>query len=653
MATLVYRYGLLAPTLEADEVAAQMRAAHRYRNTLVEIERGRRTAIRTAEQDDPALTGVQAAAEYIDAELEQLARAAKARRADGRTRKLANEAREALREQRARAKQIRMAIRLYRAFVVIPGLQTERDRINTLAADLRRNARQHRPWGLRHKLVHGTYSLVESADEASRGKLPLYEDPQFRRWGDEGSVGVQIQGGLWAAALLACGDTRAQVSLGGSAPPCNVGRGTHKACVPGECRKPSTGTPTVSGRCGRGAREAAVLRLRVGSTDDRAPVWAEWPMRLDRPLPAGATVMQIAVHLRRTGPRDEWWATLTLRLPERERRRGDQIAVAVDVGWRALPDGSMRVAYWRGEDGRHDQLLLSAHQIAGLTKADGLRRQRDLNLELMRPWLRGRLRELGELPEWLLRMTVRRSERLPSSAQAIAHVEQWRSHARFAALWRRWAESRVVGDETAFAGLSWWRQRDLHLWDYEANQRRGAERQRLDHYRCFAKRLAADYGVCVLENFDKRQTRLTKRTEDGAETEDVALHHAQNLAAPSILCGALKNAFRRKGEVSEEPAAGTTLQCAADGCDGEIVGDAADDIVQRCSRGHVFDQDDNACRNLLARNRERARDVEGAGGARGATTAESEGRRAMSRRKSAERASRQEAARNAGSNAAE
>ena len=71
MATLVYRYGLLAPTLEADEVAAQMRAAHRYRNTLVEIERGRRTAIRTAEQDDPALTGVQAAAEYIDAELAQ------------------------------------------------------------------------------------------------------------------------------------------------------------------------------------------------------------------------------------------------------------------------------------------------------------------------------------------------------------------------------------------------------------------------------------------------------------------------------------------------------------------------------------------------------------------------------------------------------
>src|SRR3990167_3982779 len=278
MATLVYRYGLLAPTLEADEVAAQMRAAHRYRNTLVEIERGRRTAIRTAEQDDPALTGVQAAAEYIDAELEQLARAAKARRADGRTRKLANEEREALREQRARAKQIRMAIRLYRAFVVIPGLQTERDRINTLAADLRRNARQHRPWGLRHKLVHGTYSLVESADEASRGKLPLYEDPQFRRWGVEGSVGVQIQGGLRAAALLACGDTRAQVSLGGSAPPCNVGRGTHKACVPGECSKPSTGTPTVSGRCGRGAREAAVLRLRVGSTDDRAPVWAEWPM---------------------------------------------------------------------------------------------------------------------------------------------------------------------------------------------------------------------------------------------------------------------------------------------------------------------------------------------------------------------------------------
>jgi hypothetical protein len=42
----VYQYGLKAPTQNADLVREQMILAHRYRNTLTEIERGRRSAIR-------------------------------------------------------------------------------------------------------------------------------------------------------------------------------------------------------------------------------------------------------------------------------------------------------------------------------------------------------------------------------------------------------------------------------------------------------------------------------------------------------------------------------------------------------------------------------------------------------------------------------
>src|SRR5271170_3479813 len=45
---LVYRYGLLPPGKNADLARDQMRKAHAYRNTLVEIERGRRHAERAA-----------------------------------------------------------------------------------------------------------------------------------------------------------------------------------------------------------------------------------------------------------------------------------------------------------------------------------------------------------------------------------------------------------------------------------------------------------------------------------------------------------------------------------------------------------------------------------------------------------------------------
>ena len=44
---IVYKYRLAAPHEGGDIVLAQMRLAHIYRNTLTEIENGRRTAVRT------------------------------------------------------------------------------------------------------------------------------------------------------------------------------------------------------------------------------------------------------------------------------------------------------------------------------------------------------------------------------------------------------------------------------------------------------------------------------------------------------------------------------------------------------------------------------------------------------------------------------
>ncbi|MEK7112228.1 MAG: hypothetical protein AAB875_02770 [Patescibacteria group bacterium] len=367
--------------------------------------------------------------------------------------------------------------------------------------------------------------------------------------------------------------------------------------------------------------------------------------------------------MRLDGPRERWEALVTVREAAAEQRHGDQIAVAVDVGWRALPDGSMRVAYWRGEDGEHGALELSSYDLAGLTKSDGLRSQRDKNLEAMRAWLCDQLRDwLGErpeLPEWLRRDTVRRGEQTPSSAQAIAYIAQWRSQARFAALQRRW--QRFDGDDAIYAGLSWWRYRDHHLWEYEAGQRRGSQAHRLDIYRCFAHRLAERYGHVVIEKFDKRSTRTTKATEDGAQTENVELHHAQNLAAPSILIGALANAYGGVFDAQKRPLGRayavkcerTTIECGEADCDGVLYGDPADDIMQRCTRGHVWDQDENACKNLLRRFCERSRDDKTAGGARGDKPVKPEARYERSRRKRAERDARQEAARKADGNGAE
>lgn len=56
----VYKYGLLPPIDHAETVQDQMRAGHRYRNTLTEIERGRRAALREIDRSIPEVAAQEA-----------------------------------------------------------------------------------------------------------------------------------------------------------------------------------------------------------------------------------------------------------------------------------------------------------------------------------------------------------------------------------------------------------------------------------------------------------------------------------------------------------------------------------------------------------------------------------------------------------------
>src|SRR5277367_5369365 len=67
----VYKYGLLPPTLNEALVRSQMRNAHRYRNQLVEIERGRRAAVRAVYSSHPTLTELEVEAKAARTALDE------------------------------------------------------------------------------------------------------------------------------------------------------------------------------------------------------------------------------------------------------------------------------------------------------------------------------------------------------------------------------------------------------------------------------------------------------------------------------------------------------------------------------------------------------------------------------------------------------
>ncbi|GIV82866.1 MAG: hypothetical protein KatS3mg051_2220 [Anaerolineae bacterium] len=146
----------------------------------------------------------------------------------------------------------------------------------------------------------------------------------------------------------------------------------------------------------------------------------------------------------------------------------------------------LRVAYAVGADYERDlrlpETLMREFQQVSELQAVRDRRFNDARIELL-----GNLQGL-DVPDWL--------------REAITSLRQWRSPARLAALCLRWRERRFPGDDVAYNALESWRQRDRHLWEWQANLRDQAIARRNDLYHQFAAEIARRARVVVLEDLD-------------------------------------------------------------------------------------------------------------------------------------------------------
>jgi len=384
-------------------------------------------------------------------------------------------------------------------------------------------------------LYWGTYLLAE---DAALRAVDSGQRPRFRRWDGSGTLGVQIQGGLSADELLSGEDTRVRL----------VGEGKRRR-----------------------------LYLRVGS-EGRSPVWAVFPIVWHRELPEGARIKWVRVACRRVATHTKWSATFVVDTKEAPAQAPRPGAVAVDVGWRMLRNGDMRVAYWVDDAGRAGQLVLPRRLLERDAKVSDLRSIRDKHFNEALAAL-CRVRDAGELPEEL------RAE--------LQYAHQWRSPARLAAVALRWRDKREglsASASGAIEALEAWRKRDKHLYEWEAHQRENVLRARREIYRVFARQMADTYGRIVLEQLDLR---------DFAESKETVGSHRRFDAALSELLGCIKNAAADAGtELVREPSADTTRTCHQCGVVDDF--DAAKELLHTCSGcGAVWDQDENAARNLL------------------------------------------------------
>jgi hypothetical protein len=584
--TRVFKYGCRAPTEQGDLVSKSMWLGHRYQNELTAIELARRTAYRNARSKLPAMEPLEAKVAGLVAELEAARSEIKKTRAKARK----NVDISAL---RPRAASLGLELRAARAEVKALREVVARDpelAAHAKAIDEAAHAKMiqaRKACGV----YWGTYLLAEAAAEASR-KVKGF-DPSFHRWRGDGRIGVQVQGGMTIEQLYACKDTRLRIE------PVPFTAHEGKWAEPRWQRRFIKGAPMRSGaarisrRTGQPvvAQQGVMTRLwiRVGSQGPKSePIWAIFPLYLHRPLPPDAVIKEVTVNRRYIGTHARWSCHLTIVRDNVEALPQRPGVVAVNIGWRNRLEGNLRVGYHVDDKGERGQFLMLASIRARLAHAEHLRSIQDKLFDEIK----------GRLGLWLAEQTT-----LPEWTDPLRTLDKWRSQARLTAIVKQWRDARLPGDEAIFLELEAWRKQARHLYQWESWERTRALDHRKHTYRNIAANLAREYGTLILHQFNIMDVKEKHKTEDKAKDAAPPQRKQLQQGAPGELRLALKHAFAaRGGVVLELPSVNITKRCHA--CKELCVFDAAASVMHTCEHCRTtWDQDDNACMNLLSDER--------------------------------------------------
>lgn len=542
----IFSYGARPPGENQELVLQQMRAGHNYRNKLVEIELTRRDRLARKQRElFPEVDRLQTAIEVAAGSLQGLLDTIKQQNKHARRRTGTPEQRKQAAALRQSIKELKQSLRDVRERVKNDsGWEQAQKIINDESNEQQREARRA------SGLYWANYLIVDQASASMRTGAP----PKFHRWTGEGRIAVQLQGGLASDEAFSGKSTLLRID------PLPEG--------------------TFDRRTVPHANKRTTAWVRVGS-QDRQPVWCTLPVWLHRPLPEDGRIKWVYLHRRKLGTKWQWTLSLVV---EREAgySRSDCATdgmVAVDPGWR-LVEAGLRVAYWVGSDGQEDELVIPPERLAQWKKTEDLRSIRDKNLDA----IRGRLADwldANDVPEWL-------SERAKT-------LRKWRSTARLAAVVLDWRDRRFAGDEEIFPELEAWRIQDKHLYEWEANQRGKAAHWRDWFYRNVAASLRRQYRMLVVEDCDWSELQRGTPTE-AAESTDGARAY-QRIAAVGRLVQILREGL---SEAMRVDARLTTQACHL--CGNTERWDAAASLWHTCTQcGARWDQDYNACRNLLER----------------------------------------------------
>lgn len=636
----IYQYLAKRPITDESIVNHQLQLAIDYQRRLVEIEIRRRKGVETLYVE--ALPAEHAACAEAEKACEAAVLALRAARSyqavkcepgDEDAQQSVKEAKAALSPLREVERAAREAKRLARKALT----PTIKDKLKALdieayaakKAAYNDSAFADLVWGT--KLAVGEWverAAKASAKEGTLPKLPAFDG--------SGQIAVQLQGGLGPSELAT--DTRFRIEVVSfdewmarqqvarrARYEAQIAAGVVRAWKPGNGITGNDGKALErpkadSGYTRRsGGGQHAFVHLRIG-TEDRSPVWASWPVKISRPLPANGVIKWARAHASKVGTRVEWKIQITVDAPETEKKPVSE-TLAVNLGWRNLEDGGIRVAYAVGTDGHEEEVRVPPAFLSRLEHVKQLRSIRDKLCDEAHRALSSWMGDRDEdLPPWL--------------TEATRYMANWRGPKQLARLIREWETNRFEGDEGIFHALWMWRNGKTedghsvgnhHLRFWESDEREKAYRNRNEIYRQIARGWAKRYSRILVTEMDLRDFAEEPEAEDGRKSDGNKQRSTRTVAGPSILRGEIKNACASAGTEFEEKKGAFTETCAACGVRERF--DAKHQLAKTCSAcGAKNDQDANHCRALIASGQMMRKDGEAlAATEKGARNGESKG----------------------------
>lgn len=635
----IYTYGANAPIAHGDLAIQQLRLANIYHNKLVELERNRRIRVRAElRKISPQLAQLDQDIELAEEELE-------AARAERKRQHVQNRARKCDADIAERLRTISQSLTEKRKQVKeLSGKLYESARWKKIQSDIDEDIKEQRKKLREHCGVFwGTYLTVEQA----LGKCRKGPRPRFKSFTGEGRIAVQLQtknkkdkktGVVTERVTYKFADIVAGKSQYLKVEVMSAGVWAQGA------RKPR--------KLGTAIAHIMIGKKRVEVVGDAGkkklvwePIYLKIPFHMHREIPADAEIKWAWAVRRKVGTKFEWQMQFVLSRDtwprEDAARKG---TVGLDVGWRRLDDGSLRVATWSGSDGQSGQLTLSESWVRQMLKVDDIRAIRDklfneardalvaavkgnpATITWVETWARRKDVELRVNPEtgktrkvtWAgakvepyeiagLKQTPAAllallSSRPDANGKTHYSLPTWRAPAKLAWAILKWRECRFPGDEEVFAAMEAWRKRDKHLYEYEAHLREQLQLQRADIYRKFAASMRRSYAKIGIEG---------SMGKDGDAGRPMDLRKFHVLPKPEsdgrkLGCGSIREAclslLRRFLEetmcVETVPSAGTSKTCSACGVKNTL----DHSVTFTCDGcGKVWDRDVNAARNILNR----------------------------------------------------